>query len=104
MLFRGSARRIKPGGVNPGLHSVRASQLPYQQWDFDSRYLGKTAEQVITKYKTDSFPKYRFPAELLGRKVEEINAMAKKMKLVAAQDAMQLLTSAQYHNDNLQIQ
>ena len=85
------------------MKSVRTSQLPYISWQFDSRYCGSTAESVIAKFKTAAFPKTQFPPDLLGRKVEEIAAMAQKMKIKRAVEAMQLLNDKQFHNDTNQV-
>ena len=71
--------------------AVRTAQLPYVPWRFDARFAGKTAEEVIRKFKTDAFPKSKFPAELVGRKVEEISALAETLKLKRAIEAMRLL-------------
>ena len=103
MLKRTDRLLVRVGGISSGMHSVRASQLPYQPWSFDSRYCGLIAQQVIDRFKTKSFPVYSFPQIHLNRKVEEINALAEKGKLACAVKAMALLNDSKYHNDKKQI-
>ena len=104
-MFRSLIHLRRPGGINAGIHSVRTSKLPVVPWSFDSRYLGKTASEVIEKYKLKSgFPVYSFPSELLSVRVEEIESMAKVMRRKSAMDAMKLLTDKAFNNDSFQVQ
>jgi hypothetical protein len=103
MFRRFFACKVRAGNVNPGIHSVRGSQLPYVPWPYDTRYCGKTAQAVIEKYKKPNFPMYKFPVDFLHRKVEEINWFADKGKNINAIEAMDLLTNPNYHNDKRQI-
>ncbi len=87
-----------------GMQAVRPSRLPYEPWEFDTRYCGKTADEVIRLFKLPSFPTYAFPTELLNKKVEEIHALSKENISVKARIAMNLLNDSKYHNDKKQIQ
>ena len=98
-----AARGVRPGNIQNGSHSVRTAQLPQVPWSFDSRYCGKTAKDVISKFKKKAFPVGKFPEELLDKKVEEIAAMAERMQLKRAVDALALLNDAKFHNDNNQL-
>ena len=97
------ARGVRPGNVQNGRHAVRTAQLPNVRWAFDSRYCGSSVESVIAKFKKPSFPKNQVDKELLNRKVEEVHAMAEKMKQKHAQQAMKLLNDTQFNNDTNQV-
>ena len=103
-MFTSHRCLVRAGGVNTGLHSVRPSHLPYQPWGYDTRFIGKTAAEVIEKYKLKTFPKYAFPPSLLNRTVEEIDAMARKQSSMASKEAMRLLCIQEYNKDTFQLQ
>ena len=102
-MFSSRVLFVRAGGVNSGMHSVRPSHLPYKPWGYDTRFMGKTALEVMDKYKLKTFPRYSFPPSLLYRKVEEIDAMAREMKSKEAQEAMRLLTLEGYDKDSFQV-
>ncbi len=103
MLYLSVVRRVRPGNINSGMHAVRTSQLPHVPWKFDTRFCGKTASEVIACLKKDTFPGKEFPAALLERKVEEISAMAERLRQKDALSAMKLLNDPDYNIDTNQM-
>ncbi|KAF4676468.1 hypothetical protein FOL47_006106 [Perkinsus chesapeaki] len=72
------------------------TKLPYEPWPYDHRYIGMTAREVITKFKSSTFPVRNFPSNLLDATVDEIYQKSAKLHFKTCTFAMQLLQKEKY--------
>eukprot|EP01066_Platyproteum_vivax_P002420 Platyproteum_vivax@DN12958_c0_g1_i1.p1 len=69
-----------------------APLLPFKKLPIPPLYIGKTAAEVIKKYKDPKrFAAIDFPTKLLDRKVEELRAMSERMSVASAKKAFNML-------------